>query len=78
MFMILGGLLGFLIGLAVGLAQQNGWPSILWHASVAAYVSGVMLRWWGGVWMRSLQQVQHERVALARAKAESAAQTKKP
>ena len=75
--MIIGGLLGFLIGLAVGLARQNGWPSILWHASVAAYVSGLMLRWWGSVCLKSLQQVQHERLIAARAKPENAPSTTK-
>lgn len=75
--MIIGGLIGFLIGLAVGLARQNGWPSVLWHAAVAAYVAGLLMRWWGSVWLKGLQQVQYERLAAARAKSETAAQQPK-
>ncbi|MEW6156426.1 MAG: hypothetical protein AB1813_03280 [Verrucomicrobiota bacterium] len=61
--MILGGLLGFTIGVGFGLAQSSGWPSILWRASLAAYVGGLLLRWWGRVWARSLQQAHQERFA---------------
>ena len=54
LWMLLGGLIGFLIGLGLGVAQGNTWPAIFWRANVCALVGGVVLRWWGGVWMRSL------------------------
>ena len=59
--MILGGLLGFLISLSIGVAQDSAWPNVIWRASVAAGAGGLLLRWWGGVWMKSLQQAQRER-----------------
>jgi hypothetical protein len=61
--MITGGLLGFVIGISFGLLQHSGWPSILWRASVAAFGSGVLMRWWGRIWVRSLQQAYQERHA---------------
>jgi hypothetical protein len=59
--MILGGLLGFLLSLSIGLAQDSAWPNMLWRASVAAFAGGLLLRWWGGVWMKSLRQAQRDR-----------------
>ncbi|HOW65001.1 MAG TPA: hypothetical protein P5186_08525 [Candidatus Paceibacterota bacterium] len=61
LLMITGGLLGFLIGTALGLAQNSPWPDIIWKASVVAYVAGLLMRWWGRVWIRELQNA-----ALAR------------
>ena len=62
-FMILGGLFGFVIGLACSWAEQNSWPTILWHASAAAYLTGLLLRWWGRVWINGLYQAATERLA---------------
>lgn len=61
--MMLGGMIGFSIGLAFGIVQGSAWPSILWHASVAALVAGLLLRWWGKVCVNSLQQARRERAA---------------
>lgn len=58
--MMLGGTIGFGIGVGFGLLQGNAWPSILWHAAVAAYVAGMLMRWWGRVWFSSLKAVQHD------------------
>jgi len=69
--MLIGGLLGFLIGLSFGLAQSSEWPSVLWRASVAAYVAGLLLRWWGRIWIRSLQQAHQQRLTAAPAPAPS-------
>ena len=63
--MILGGMTGFAIGVGFGVAQGGAWPSILWRASVAACVAGLMLRWWGNVCLNSLRQARRERVAQA-------------
>jgi hypothetical protein len=59
--LLLGGLLGFLIGLGLSWAQQSPWPSCLWHACVAAYLSGLVLKWWGNSWRRGLEQAFEER-----------------
>jgi ABC-type sulfate/molybdate transport systems ATPase subunit len=69
--MALGGLMGFLIGVGFGLAQQSEWPAVLWRAAVAAYVAGLLMRWWGRVWLQGLQHAQQQRLAAARAEAES-------
>jgi hypothetical protein len=55
--MMLGALLGFLIGTAFGLLQECSWPSVLWRSSVAAAVAGLLLRWWGRLWMAGLREV---------------------
>ncbi len=65
MLMILGGLLGFGIGISLGLARHSDWASILWRSALAAYGAGLLMRWWGGVWMRSLKEVGEERLAAA-------------
>ena len=61
--MTLGGLLGFVIGISLGLAQDCAWPTVLWRASVAACLSGLVLRWFGGVWVKVFHQAQRERQA---------------
>jgi hypothetical protein len=54
--MILGALIGFAIGLLFGLADHGEWPAAIWRASAAALIAGVMLRWWGRVWVQSLRE----------------------
>jgi hypothetical protein len=61
--MILGALIGFLTGAAFGLAARSDGPSIFWHASVAALVSGVLVRWWGRVWVRNWKAAWEDRLA---------------
>ena len=61
LLMISGGLIGFLIGIFFGMAQGSEWPAILWRASVAAFLAGVVLRWWGRVWIKSLRQCRGTR-----------------
>ncbi|HEY2951759.1 MAG TPA: hypothetical protein VGK40_04200 [Verrucomicrobiae bacterium] len=65
LWMILGGQLGFLISLSIGVAQGSAWPNVIWRASVAAFAGGIILRWWGGIWMKSLRQAQHDRRSAA-------------
>ena len=60
--MIIGGLMGFLIGIVFGLAYGSAWPFIIWRASVATLGAGLLMRWWGGVWVRSLQESYSERL----------------
>jgi hypothetical protein len=65
LLMILGGLIGFGIGVSAGLAQGCAWPDILWRASVAALLAGVVLRWWGRVWMSCFADSIKERATRA-------------
>jgi hypothetical protein len=55
LLLLIGGLLGFGIGLIFGWAQESAWPSCLWHACIAAYVGGLLLRWWGRAWRKNLE-----------------------
>jgi hypothetical protein len=54
--MIMGGLTGFLIGVVLGLTKGVTWPALFWRASVATLVSGLLLRWWAGLWIQGLKQ----------------------
>ncbi len=66
-FMITGGLVGFLIGIISGWMQQCEWPSVLWRASAAALAAGVLVRWWGRLWIESVRQVEQQRRAAEEA-----------
>lgn len=61
--MLLGGMIGLAIGLGFGLAGRAPWPDALWRAAAAALAAGVMLRWWGRVWIRSLRAAHEQRHA---------------
>lgn len=71
LLMILGGLIGFLIGLALGAAQGASLPEVIWRSSVAAFIAGVVLRWWGKVWVSSFKNELRARAAAAAAKPET-------
>ena len=65
--MALGGFLGFGIGLLFSWAQGSAWPSVVWRASVAALLAGLLMRWWGRLWVESLKEAQQDRhAALAK------------
>jgi len=64
MLMLIGAILGFALGIALGLVAQAEWPSMLWRASVGAAVVGLLMRWWGRIWVRGLQDaLEQQRVA---------------
>ncbi len=65
--MILGGMIGFLAGLGLGLVQTKVWADAFWRASVAALAGGLMLRWWGRMWLRCLIQAQEAKLTAAAA-----------
>jgi hypothetical protein len=53
--MIMGGFLGFGIGGVTGLVKEVTWPALFLRACVAALFSGLLLRWWGQVWLSGLK-----------------------
>jgi len=59
--LLIGGLSGFGIGLIFSWMQENSWPSTLWHASLGAYLGGMLMRWWGSAWEKSLADAIRER-----------------
>jgi hypothetical protein len=61
--MLLGGMIGLAIGLGFGLAGRSPWPDALWRGAAAALAAGVMLRWWGRVWIKSLRAAHEQRAA---------------
>jgi hypothetical protein len=63
--LLFGGLLGFGIGLVFGWVQESAWPTCLWHACLAAYLGGLLLRWWGRAWRRNLEKVLSENQSQA-------------
>ena len=78
--MLIGAIIGFSLGLALGVSGHAGWPATLWRAAVAAAAMGLLMRWWGRVWLRSLQVALIERKtaeALARQQKQSATNSKK-
>jgi hypothetical protein len=72
LLMVLGGLIGFAIGSGFSWAQGSPWPSVVWRAAIATLLAGILLRWWGRLWIRCLAQSQRERQAALRKKRESA------
>jgi hypothetical protein len=63
--------MGFLLGMALGLAGRAQWPTMLWHACVAAAVLGWLMRWWGRVWVQGLRTSLEQRRALEAATRQS-------
>ena len=61
--MLIGGLLGFGIGIVFGRLQSAENSTVLWRSCVAALVAGLLLRWWGQVWVRGIHQAHAERLA---------------
>lgn len=74
LIMVLGGFIGFAIGLGFSWAQGSPWPSVVWRAAIAAVMAGILLRWWGRLWIQCLHQSRRERQAAAR-KTESSNQS---
>ncbi len=63
--MIMGGFLGFGLGMALGLMQGSTWSVIFWRASVAACLAGLLMRWWGRVWLHNLEAAYLDQAAAA-------------
>ena len=58
---IIGGITGFGIGALFGWATHSPWPAVMWRSCAAAYVGGWLMKWWGRMWLRCLQQAHLER-----------------
>lgn len=61
LLLLLGALLGFAIGVGLGLAHEKSLPSALVHGCIALYVGALLMRWWGRVWTKALQDSNRER-----------------
>jgi hypothetical protein len=57
--MLLGGLIGFCVGLGFSWSQGSPWPVSVWRASLAALAGGVLLQWWGRLWIKCLLEARH-------------------
>lgn len=60
LLMTAGAIFGFLGSLTLGVANDGEWGTMLWRATAAALVCGLMLRWWGRLWLKCLVEVQQE------------------
>ena len=60
LLLLIGGLTGFAIGLGFGLVHEKSLPSAVVHACVALYIGALLMRWWGRVWIKALQDSQKE------------------
>lgn len=63
--LLIGGLMGFGIGLAFSWSESAEWPASLWHASIAAYLTALLMRWWGTAWRKNLEAALHEQQSMA-------------
>lgn len=61
LLIVLGGLLGFCIGFLFSWAEQGSGAICFFHASLAAYVTAVLMRWWGTAWKKGLAEAMAER-----------------
>jgi hypothetical protein len=59
--LLIGGVLGFGAGMALSFMQEDAWATCLWHGSVGAYVSAMLMRWWGQSLRRNLDEAILER-----------------
>jgi hypothetical protein len=59
--LLIGGLMGWGLGMGFSYLHGTTWPTSLWHGCVAAYLSALLMRWWGRVWRKSLEQSVLER-----------------
>lgn len=61
---LVGGIIGFAIGILFGWAFESSYPSVLWKSCVAAYGAGWLMKWWGGMWVKSLKTALREAESL--------------
>lgn len=73
--MLLGGMLGFGIGALFGRLQNASDSTILWRACVAAFVAGLLMRWWGKLWISNLRDALAAEQAKQQQKLAAASQS---
>ena len=49
------------MGMGFSYSRGNALPTCFWHGCLAAYLSAVLMRWWGRAWRKSLEQSLQER-----------------
>ena len=54
--LLVGGALGWVVGMGFSYSRGNGWPACFWHGCLAAYLTALLMRWWGLAWRKSLAQ----------------------
>jgi hypothetical protein len=59
--LLIGALLGFAIGFLFSWAEESAGSTCLWHACLAAYLTSMLMRWWGGAWRKGLEEALRER-----------------
>ena len=61
--MILGGMIGFIGSGILGWMAREETLWLLVKASIATCIGGLMLRWWGHLWLNSLKVAVREEMA---------------
>ena len=59
--LLVGGALGWVVGMGFSYSRGNAWPACFWHGCLAAYLTALLMRWWGRAWRKSLEQSLQER-----------------
>ncbi|MGB9603675.1 MAG: hypothetical protein ACP5MG_11210 [Verrucomicrobiia bacterium] len=63
LMLMIGGFVGFGIGVILGVAQSGSWQDVIWKSAVAAYIAGFLMKWWGTVWIKSIQESESMRAS---------------
>jgi hypothetical protein len=61
--LLLGGGLGLGVGMGFSYLQGDSWPACLWHGCLAAYLTALLVRWWGRSWRKNREQSLEAREA---------------
>jgi L-asparagine transporter-like permease len=59
--LLVGGALGWGVGMGASYMQGHAGPTCLWHGCLGAYLTALLMRWWGRAWRKSLEQSFKER-----------------
>jgi len=59
--LLVGGALGWAVGMGFSYSQGHALPTCFWHGCLAAYLTALLMRWWGRAWRKSLEQSLQER-----------------
>jgi hypothetical protein len=59
--LLAGGALGWAVGMGVSYLRGQSWTDSLWHGCLAAYLTALLMRWWGRAWRKGLEQSLQDR-----------------